>query len=93
MAAITDNVARKRYEMEADGAVAFVDYTRHGDVLVLYHSEVPRSLRGRGIGSQLAGGVLDDIRRRGLHVRIACDFLADFVARNPQYADLIAPSR
>lgn len=79
--------------MEADGAVAFIDYRRDGDILVLYHSEVPRSLRGRGFGSQLAGGVLDDIRRRGLLVRIACDFLADFIARNPGYADLVAPAR
>ena len=90
MSAVHDNAARRRYEMDVEGHTAFVTYETEPGRITLVHTEVPRALSGRGIGSALARGVLDDIRRRGLRVVPRCEFMAGYVGRNPAYADLIA---
>ena len=86
----TDNPARCRYEMLIDGEIAFVDYARDGDYLVLKHTEVPQVLAGRGVGSILARSVLEDARRRGLMIVPECEFIAAFIKRRPEFADVVA---
>lgn len=90
MGAVADNPARGRYEMDIGGLTAFVTYTRQGDVLILNHAEVPPAVEGQGYGSQLARGVLDDIRGKGLKVIPRCGFIVSFIRRNPGYADMVA---
>ena len=85
----TDNAARHRYEMIVDGETAFVTYVHQGNRLVLKHTEVPKALAGRGIGSALASSVLEDIRRRGLLIVPECEFIAAFIERHPAFADLV----
>lgn len=87
---VTDNAERSRYEMDVDGHTAYVTYRRHGDRITLIHTEVPEALSGRGVGSKLARGVLDDVRRRGLRVVPECEFIAAFIDRHSEFADLLA---
>ena len=49
------------------------------------------SCEGRGFGSRLAAGVLDDVRRQGLEVAPLCPFIARFIERHPEYEELVAP--
>jgi predicted GNAT family acetyltransferase len=86
MADVSDNQTRNRYEMLIDGQTAFVTYTRQGGDITLLHTEVPAALNGRGIGSQLARAVLQDIRDRGLRVIPECEFIASYIQRNPELA-------
>ncbi len=86
---ITDNPARSRYEMSVDGLVAFVEYERRGDALVLVHTEVPQGLEGRGVGSRLARAVLDTARADGAKVVPRCEFIAGYIERYPEYRDLV----
>jgi uncharacterized protein len=91
MADLTDNTARHRYELEVDGHVAFVSYARSEERLKLVHTEVPRALAGRGVGSRLARLVLEEARRRrGVRVVPECPFMASFIERHQEFADLIA---
>jgi predicted GNAT family acetyltransferase len=86
---VTDNAARHRYEMVVDGITAYVTYVRRGDRLTLVHTEVPKALGGRGIGSSLATAVLEDARSRGLRVVPECDFIEAFIKRHSEFADLV----
>jgi predicted GNAT family acetyltransferase len=90
MPEVSDNTARHRYEMVVDGHKAFVTYALHGDKITLIHTEVPKELGGKGVGSALARGVLDDIRKRGRRVVAECEFIAGFIQKNQAYADLLA---
>jgi predicted GNAT family acetyltransferase len=90
MSKATDNPARYRYEMVVNGEVAFVDYAHDGGHLVLKHTEVPQTLAGRGVGSILARSVLEDARRRGLMIVPECEFIAAFIKRRPEFADVVA---
>ena len=59
---VSDNPAMSRFEMPSGDAIAFIEYRRAGDRIVLIHTEVPEALSGQGVGSKLVAGVLDQIR-------------------------------
>jgi predicted GNAT family acetyltransferase len=88
--AVIDNSVASRYELALDGSVAFLDYQTRGQVRVLTHAEVPAALRGRGIGGQLTAGALDLVRAQGGQVEARCPFVAQFIARDAHYQDLLA---
>lgn len=87
---VRDNPARSRFELDADGYLAFSDYRRDGAVLTISHTEVPAAIGGKGIGSKLVRGVLDLIRAEGLKVVPRCSFVRAYIERHPEYRDLLA---
>jgi predicted GNAT family acetyltransferase len=88
---VTDNTARSRYELEVDGEVAFIDHVGEGDAVAFLHTEVPKSMEGKGIGSKLVRGALDDARRRGFKVVPRCPFVQEYATRHPEYQDVVLP--
>ena len=87
---VRDNTERNRFELDADGHMAFSNYKRADGVLTILHTEVPKALEGRGIGSALIRGVLDTARSQGLKVITVCPFAKSYIERHPEYADLLA---
>jgi uncharacterized protein len=90
MLMVSDNPAMHRFEMTSGDAVAFVDYQRLGDQIILTHTEVPEAMSGQGVGSKLVAGVLDKIRSEGAKVVAQCEFIAAFMKRHPDYQGLAA---
>jgi uncharacterized protein len=88
--AVRENPALHRFEMDTQAGVAIVTYRRDGKVLKLVHTEVPPALRGKGIGSELAAGVLSLVGKNCDTVVPLCDFMRDYIRRHPDYADLVA---
>jgi predicted GNAT family acetyltransferase len=88
---ITENDGRHRFEAVLDGEVAgFVSYRREDDRVVLVHTEVDPRFEGKGVGSALARGVLDRLRDEGVVVVPECEFIAGWIEKHPDYADLVA---
>jgi len=50
---------------------------------------VPDALAGRGVGSKLVRGALDQARGRGLKVVAQCPFVKGYIEKHPDYADLL----
>ncbi len=90
MSEVKDNPAASRFEMASGGSTAFVEYRRAGERIVLLHTEVPRALSGRGVGSKLVRGTLDVLRGEGVKVVPRCGFVASDVERHPEYRDMVA---
>jgi uncharacterized protein len=86
---VKDNPAQSRYELDLGGETAFASYRSAPDALTIYYTEVPVHLRGRGIGSIMVRGVLQDIRTNGLKVVPRCGFVAAFIRQNPEFQDLL----
>ena len=59
-------------------------------MITLDHTETPPQARGRGIASQLTAGVLEIVRARGLKVVPRCPFVRDYLAKHPEFQDLLA---
>jgi predicted GNAT family acetyltransferase len=82
-------VTSGRLEIERDGHVAYLEYTLAGKVLQLIHSEVPEAMRGQGVASELAHSALEWAREQGLKVDIVCPSVNAYVAKHPEYKDLV----
>ncbi len=87
--AVRDNHARNRFELATPAGTAFASYRRDDMTITIMHTEVPRALEGRGIGSQLVGGMLDLIRAERRKVVPLCSFVRHYINTHPAYADLI----
>jgi len=87
---IRDNTALSRFELDAGGVMAFMNYRLRDGVITLDHTETPPQGRGRGIASQLTAGVLEIARARGLKVVPRCPFVRAYVAKHPEFGDLLA---
>lgn len=86
---IVNNTEENRFEWWIDGQVAFVDYAQTEDEqITFYHTEVPPSLEGKGIGSGLAKHVLDYAQKHHLKVRVLCPFIKTYIQRHPEYQQL-----
>jgi predicted GNAT family acetyltransferase len=53
---VQNNPARKRYELEAEGHLAATYYKLSDGVITFVHTEVPKELGGKGIGSKARPG-------------------------------------
>ena len=85
---VSDNAAKQRFEIGIDGHLALADYRIDDGVMELYHTESPPALAGRGVASRLIRTALLSARAQGLRVRPTCSFVAAFIKRHPEFADL-----
>jgi predicted GNAT family acetyltransferase len=90
MSAVRDNPAHSRFEMDIGDRLAVANYRLAPGVVTIFHTEVPSDVEGRGHGSALVRGALDLIRARGDKVVPRCGFVRAFIARHPDYRDLVA---
>ena len=87
---VRDNPAELRYEILAgDDLLGVIRYVREPGTVVLVHTEIEPEAEGRGVGSRLVAGALADIRSRGLRLVPVCPFVRDYIARHPEYDDLV----
>lgn len=87
--AVRDNTALSRFELEAEGHIAFSAYKRADGVLTITHTEVPPELGGKGIGTRLVSGMLDLARTEGVKIKPLCPFVKSYIGKHPEYADLV----
>ena len=87
---VQHNAAARRYEAVVDGHLAMAEYQLDGDRMIFTHTFVPPELRGRGIAEKLVRPALAAARAEGRCVVPACSYVAVFIARNPEFKDLLA---
>jgi len=89
MSEVKDNPAKNQFELIVEGHTALAAYRLKPGVITFTHTEVPKELGGRGVGSQLAKGALDQVRARGLKVVPLCPFIKAYIEKHAEYADLV----
>jgi predicted GNAT family acetyltransferase len=85
----TRQVVNGRFELDRDAQIAFLEYAYDGHVLELIHTEVPESLRGSGLASELAHSALEWAREHGARVDVICPFVAQYLRGHPEYSNLL----
>jgi predicted GNAT family acetyltransferase len=89
---VEDNPGESRFELRVDGElVGWAEYRPAGDSVIIAHTEIQPGHEGEGLGSVLVRGTLDHIRAGGQTVIPTCTFTAAYIARHPEYVDLVAP--
>jgi predicted GNAT family acetyltransferase len=86
---VINNPHGQRFETTMDGHVAVLNYKQDGRSITFLHTEVPQQLAGRGVGSALAKTGLKYAREQGLQVIPKCEFMASYIEKHPEFADLL----
>ncbi|XP_077994020.1 protein NATD1-like [Glandiceps talaboti] len=75
-----------------DKAILQYDYVRKG-IVELYHTGVPESYRGRGIGKLLAKAALDHFVAEDMRLKVTCWYVQKYIDDNPiaQYTERVIP--
>ena len=70
-------------------AIAELPYRFVGGRVVLLSTWVNHAYRNHRVATELVSRVLDEIRESGKKITIICPVVGEFIARNPEYLDLI----
>jgi predicted GNAT family acetyltransferase len=70
-------------------AIAELPYRFVGGRVVLLSTWVDHAYRHHRVATELVSRVLDEIRESGKKITIICPVVGEFIARNPEYLDLI----
>ncbi len=90
---INDEQAQ-RYEIrQGETLLGFAQYQPVGNAVMFTHTEVGEAHEGQGYGGVLAHAALDDVRAQGKLAIPMCPFIAAYIARHPQYVDLVHPQQ
>jgi uncharacterized protein len=97
---VVDAPERHRFEIAVDGATAgfteYVDATGSGEATgerTFPHTVVEEAFGGRGLATLLIRTALDATRVADLAVIPQCSAVARFIAKHPEYVDLVPQSR
>jgi predicted GNAT family acetyltransferase len=91
---VRENVAEHRFEIWLDDELAGQTvYQGDGKELKFVHTEIADRFNGQGLASVLVTQALDAVRARGGEVLPYCPFVKHFIAKHPQYLDLVPPAR
>ena len=80
---VTDNRDASQFELVVDGETAVLRYERTRTSLVLVHTEVPPSLRGRHLADALAKAAIDAAHAERLQLVVVCPFVKAYLRKHP----------
>lgn len=78
---------KNRFEVHVEGLTAIAEYKLFPGGIAYTHTEVPKELGGKGIGSFIAKGVLDYAQEHNLHVKPYCSFIKAYIDKHPEYQE------
>jgi len=80
---VVDHREANRFELVVDGETAFLTCERRPGSITLIHTEVPESLRGRGLANVIAKAALDAARAEGSSVIAVCPVVRAYLRKHP----------
>jgi len=87
---VRENPQLHRFELPLGDGLLAAAYCRIEDGRVAFiHTEVPQGFSGQGVGSRLAGETFELLRRTGRKAILYCPFMVRFLAKHPEYADIV----
>lgn len=88
---LKNNEIYEQYEFHVDNHIAKIEYKINvqGQIF-LTHTEVPKALEGKGIGSTLVKAVLNDIKEKELKLVPLCPFVAHYIKNHPEWKEILS---
>jgi len=87
---IVNNKRQFRFEITfPSGEIATMEYRWLRGNMVIMHTLVPASERGKRVGDKLARHVLEHARAHNLKVIVYCPFVTLYIKKHPEYGDLV----
>lgn len=77
------------YELEGVKLAEMVYALENDGRMIIQHTEVDTSLRGKGIGKQLLAALVEHVRTKNLRVLPLCSFARLTFERTPEWQDVL----
>ena len=89
-----DTDTKGRYVARVDGhdelGEAEMTFTKSGpSTIIIDHTGVPDTMRGRGVGEALVERGVRDAREAGVRIIPLCPFAKAMIARRPEWQDVL----
>jgi len=84
--------SKGRYVAVVDGfdAVGELTYSKSSPTLIIVdHTGVPDSLRGKGVGKALSAKIVEGMRVKGVKIVPLCPFFKAIAQRHSDWADVV----
>jgi predicted GNAT family acetyltransferase len=83
-------VIKSRFEIEQDGQSSYLEFETDGHGwMTIWHTEVAKGLRGKGIGLELVTTVFQYAKEISLRVDVICPLAGHLVEKRPEFEPLI----
>jgi predicted GNAT family acetyltransferase len=80
----------KKLEINEDGQTAYLEFeTDSSGWMTIWHTEVPPTLRGRGLATELAQAAFEHAKANHLRVDVICPSALHFLSEHPEYKPLV----
>lgn len=87
---VVDRRDEERFEGYLDGElVGVIEYRQTDDGIVAEHTEVGEDHEGRGLASQLVGGMIQQLSDSGRTLKPECSYVRSWLDRHPDEADAV----
>lgn len=81
-----------RFEIGVDGEPAgFTQYVDRDHQRIFFHTEIDERFSGRGLANKLITAALTETRAAGQRIVAVCPFVAAYLKRHDDFADITDP--
>lgn len=89
-ASFKHNSEEQQYELHLDDQIAVIEYLEQDGKIDLVHTEVPKELGGRGVGTELVKRTLEALQKNNASIKASCPFVAKYIDQHPEYASMLS---
>ncbi|MDD4557131.1 MAG: GNAT family N-acetyltransferase [Alphaproteobacteria bacterium] len=89
MTEVTHNLEKQLFEFSEGEFQAYLGYKQEANEMVIYTTQVPKELGGRGVASLLTKTALDYAVANGLKIVPLCSFVETYIERHKDYQDYL----
>jgi predicted GNAT family acetyltransferase len=83
-------VTKSRFEIEQEGQISYLEFETDGHGwMTIWHTEVAKGLRGKGIGLELVTTAFQYAKENGLRVDVICPLANHLVQKHPEFQALL----
>lgn len=84
-----NNTEQNQFELILNEGIATISYQLNNNTLSILSTNVPTSMRGKGIAAEITKRVFEFARKQNYTVTPLCSYTLDFLKKNYEYQDLI----
>ena len=86
---LINDKSSRQFEMEVEGRTAKVEYELNGTKMFLTHSNIPKSLIGKGVGAALVEKVFAYIEENNLKLVPMCAHVTAHLREYPEWKRIV----